>query len=50
MGLKTENLLLYRASKAVFLRAETGKACRSSSSVGGRFFSGRMRWRKETGS
>ena len=31
------------------LRAEMGRACRSSSSVGGGYFSGRMRWRKETG-
>jgi hypothetical protein len=32
------------------LSADTGSGCRSSSSVGGAYFSGRMRWRKETGS
>ena len=41
---------LYRASKAGFLSAETGSGCRSSSSVGGGNFSGRMRWRNDTGS
>ena len=40
---------LYRASKAGFRSADTGSGCRSSSSVGGGNFSGRMRWRKDTG-
>ena len=31
------------------LRAEIGSACRSSSSVGGGYFSGRMRCRNDTG-
>ena len=33
-----------------FRRADTGRGWRSSSSVGGGNFSGRMRWRKDTGS
>lgn len=40
----------YRASKAACRRAVTGRGWRSRSSVGGGNFSGRMRWRKETGS
>ena len=43
MGLKKGNLFWYRVSKAEFLRAVTGSGCRSSSSVGGGYFSGRIR-------
>mmetsp|Transcript_2747 Transcript_2747/g.6037 ORF Transcript_2747/g.6037 Transcript_2747/m.6037 type:complete len:361 (-) Transcript_2747:2165-3247(-) len=49
MGLKVVRPL-YRASNAALRSALTGRGCRSSSSVGGGNFSGRMRWRKETGS
>ena len=48
MGLKVLKPL-YRASKAGFLRAVMGSGCRSSSSVGGGYFSGRSRCLKDTG-
>ncbi len=50
MGLKNGNFSVYRASKLEFRRADTGRGCRSSSSVGGGYFSGRIRCRNDTGS
>ena len=38
------------ASNCLFFRAATGSGCKSSSSVGGAYFSGRMRCLKESGS
>ena len=48
MGLKVRRLG-YRDSNSARRRAEMGRGCRSRSSVGGGFFSGSSRWRKETG-
>ena len=50
IGLKKGNLELYSDSNLLFLSAVTGSGCRSSSSVGGGYFSGRIRCRKDTGS
>lgn len=36
-------------SNCGLLSAETGNGCKSNSSVGGGYFSGRIRWRNETG-
>ena len=49
IGLKNGNLLLYNDSKAGFLSAVTGKGCRSKSSVGGGYFSGKIRCLNDTG-
>lgn len=40
---------LKRASKVGLRRALRGSGCKSSSSVGGRYFSGSSRWRNDTG-
>mmetsp|Transcript_58155 Transcript_58155/g.185070 ORF Transcript_58155/g.185070 Transcript_58155/m.185070 type:complete len:308 (-) Transcript_58155:3640-4563(-) len=49
MGLKCEKSV-YSAAYLSLRSAVTGSGWRSRSSVGGGYFSGRMRWRKETGS
>ena len=48
MGLKVLKSV-YMSSYCGFLSAVTGSGCRSSSSVGAGYFSGRIRWRKDTG-
>mmetsp|Transcript_42551 Transcript_42551/g.71011 ORF Transcript_42551/g.71011 Transcript_42551/m.71011 type:complete len:229 (-) Transcript_42551:4037-4723(-) len=48
MGLKWV-MPLNKASYSGVRSAVTGSGCKSRSSVGGGYFSGRMRWRKDTG-
>lgn len=49
MGLKLRREV-YRDSNSARRKAVMGSGCKSSSSVGGGFFSGSSKWRKETGS
>ena len=49
IGLKLRRLV-YRDSNSARRKAEMGSGCKSSSSVGGGFFSGSSRCRKDTGS
>lgn len=50
MGLNCGNLSEYNPSNCSFLSAVIGNGCKSSNSVGGKFFSGKIKCLKDTGS